>query len=94
MAIEKTPEMLAVARRLVWFDEPEAALDHPYLFLVQVMTLGTTDDVLAVQDQLGMEPFRETLERAPGGSFDARSWCYWNLILDRWPPPPLPVRDL
>ena len=92
MTIASTPAMLAIARRLVWFESPEEALDQPYTFLAQVMTYGTTEDVLTVRRALGMEAFRETLERAPPGIFDARSWSYWNLMCDRWPAPPLPSR--
>lgn len=43
---------------------------------------------------LGDEDLREALDRAPPGIFDPRSWSYWHLVLDRWPPPPLPERKL
>ena len=36
-----TPELLRVARRVVWFKPPEDTLAHPIHFLAQVMTYGT-----------------------------------------------------
>lgn len=94
MTIEPTPELLSMARRLVWFMPPEEALKQPYVFLAQVMTLGGVDDVLTVRHQLGTSVFAEVLDSAPAGVFDPRSWSYWNLMCDRWPPPPLPERHL
>ena len=39
-----TPELLNVARRVVWFKEPEAALADPVHFLAHVMTYGTVEE--------------------------------------------------
>ncbi|MBM9538103.1 hypothetical protein [Desulfobulbus alkaliphilus] len=88
-----TSELLKVARRVVWFKEPEEALAEPVHFLAHVMTYGTVEDLQALQGVVGMEDFREVLEKAPAGVFDARSWAYWNLKCGRVPCPPLPVRQ-
>jgi hypothetical protein len=40
------------------------------------------------------EALRYALDHAPAGVFDPRSWSYWNLILGRYPAPPLPERKL
>jgi hypothetical protein len=87
-----TPELLRVARRMVWFKEPEETLRDPIHFLAHVMTYGNIGDVLAVREIVGNEGFREALEHAPPGVFDPRSWSYWNLMTGRWPAPPMPVR--
>ena len=88
-----TPELLQVARRVVWFKEPEEALAEPVHFLAHLMTYGTVEDLKAVQGVAGLEEFREVLERAPAGVFDARSWAYWHLKCGRVPTPPLPARQ-
>lgn len=85
--------MLRIARKLVWFCSPEEALERPQVFLTQVMTHGTLEDVTFVRKLVGLEPFRTTLENASPGMFDPRSWSYWNLICGRWPAPPLPKRE-
>ena len=88
-----TPELLRVARRVIWFEEPARALADPVQFLAHVMVFGTIEDLGALRAIVGKADYREILEQAPPGIFDARSWAYWNLICDRRPTPPLPVRD-
>ena len=57
------------------------------------MTYGTIPDLQALEGVAGPEEFREVLENAPPGVFDARSWSYWNLKYGPWPAPSLPVRE-
>jgi hypothetical protein len=89
-----TPELLSVAARVVWFKAPSEALTDPAHFLAHVMTYGTVEDLRALEGMAGPSEFRETLEHAPPGVFDARSWAYWNLKCGRAPAPPLPARRL
>ncbi len=91
-ALPVTQELLRVARRVVWFEEPEQALADPVHFLAHVMVFGTVEDLTALRGIVGKGEYREALEHAPPGIFDARSWAYWNLICGRRPAPPLPVR--
>jgi hypothetical protein len=90
--LPKSDELLRVARRVVWFEEPEQALADPVRFLAHVMTYGTVEDLVALRGIIGTDEYREVLEKAPPGIFDARSWAYWNLICGRHPAPPLPQR--
>jgi len=60
-----TPEFLQVARRVVWFQEPEEALADPVHFLAHVMTHGTSEDLRTLQGLVGIDAFREVLARAP-----------------------------
>lgn len=88
----QTPELLKVAERVVWFQPPPDTLAAPVHFLAHVMTYGTVEDLRAIDAFAGPDEFREALENAPPGVFDARSWAYWNLKFGRFPPPPLPER--
>ena len=88
-----TPELLKVAARVVWFKPPGEALAEPEHFLAHVMTYGTPEDLRALQDIVGLNEFREVLDHAPAGVFDARSWAYWHLKCGRAPAPPLPERQ-
>jgi len=92
--LPETRETLAVAARVVWFKPPSETLADPVHFLAHVMTYGTVDDLRALKGVVGPDDFREALENAPPGVFDARSWAYWNLKCGRWPAPPLPVRKV
>lgn len=87
-----TPELLRVARRVIWFEEPARALADPVQFLAHVMVFGTVEDLRALHGIVGKDDYREVLEHAPPGIFDARSWAYWNSVCDCRPEPPLPVR--
>jgi hypothetical protein len=89
-----TPELLAVARRVMWFEESEKALAEPVQFLAHVMVYGGVEDLKALRGIVGKDEYREVLEHAPPGLFDPGSWAYWNLVCDRQPTPPLPVRAL
>jgi hypothetical protein len=88
-----TPELLAVARRVIWFEEPERALADPLQFLAHVMVIGTAEDLRALRGIVTKEDYREVLDNAPPGIFDPRSWAYWNLVCGRRPAPPLPTRS-
>jgi hypothetical protein len=87
-----TSELLRVAQRVIWFEEPERALADPVQFPAHVMVFGTVEDLKALQGIVGKDEYREVLEQAPPGIFDARSRAYWNLVCDRRPAPPLPMR--
>ncbi len=90
--LPETPELLAVAERVVWFRPPRETLAEPVHFLAHVMTYGTVADLRVLNGIIGPNEFREALDNAPAGVFDARSWAYWNLKYRSFPAPPLPVR--
>jgi hypothetical protein len=92
--LQATPELLRVARRVMWFEEPERVFADPVQFLAHVMVFGGVEDLKALRGIVGKDDYREVLEHAPAGVFDVRSWAYWNLVCDRQPTPPLPMRTL
>lgn len=85
-------ELVALARRLFWWKQPEAALADRNRFLGQVMTYGTWADVVQARKYFGDQAFREALQHAPPGVFDARSWTYWHHAFGLSPLLPLPRR--
>ncbi len=91
-SLNLTPEIEAVARRVIWFEEPTVAIANTSRFLAYAMTYGTHRDVAEVRKQLSDNELREALDAAPPGIFDPRSWAYWNLMLGRYPAPPMPDR--
>ena len=84
--------LMALARRLFWWKQPEDVLADLNRFLAQVMTYGTWEDILEARRHFDEKAFREALQHAPPGVFDARSWTYWHHALRLHPVPPLPVR--
>jgi hypothetical protein len=87
-AIPATPQMVEVARRIVWFEEPEKALADPVRFLAYAMTYARHEDMRMIRQYVSDEGMRQALDTAPPGIIDPRSWAYWNLRMGRFPPPP------
>ena len=90
--IPLTPEIAEVAKRVIWFEEPQIAIADPIRFVAYTMTYGTYLDMAIIRQHPSEEDLREALANAPPGIFDGRSWAYWNLKLGRYPAPPMPQR--
>jgi len=93
-SLELTPEIESIARRVVWFEPPSQAISDPKRFLAYVMTYGDDADMRQIRQFMSDAELLETLEQAPAGIFDPRSWAYWNLRLGRYPTPPMPERHI
>lgn len=87
-----TPELLDVAQKTVWFKEPAATIAHPEHFIAYALTYGLHEDVKILRKYVDDDDLREALDHAPPGVFDGRSWAYWNLMMGRYPAPPMPQR--
>jgi hypothetical protein len=85
-------EMRAVAKWVMWFEEPEDAVLYPDRFLAYLMTYGTLEEILTARNYFSDEEFERAIRNAPPGIFDPPSWNYWNLVYKHDPVPPLPGR--
>lgn len=85
--IPLTPQTAEVARRVVWFEEPEKALVDPVRFMAYAMTYAHHTDMRVIRQFVSDDEIREALDSAPPGIIDPRSWAYWNLKMGRFPPP-------
>lgn len=90
--IPVTPQTAAVARRVVWSEDPEKALADPVRFMAHAMTYALHEDMQVIRQYVSDDEFRQALDAAPPGIVDPRSWAYWNLKMGRFPAPPLPRR--
>ena len=88
------PDLLELARRYVWWESPERALERRDLLLCQLMQLGTEEDLALARRTWGDDAFKHALRHAPPGLLDARSWNFWNLFYGNAPVPPPPSRPL
>ena len=86
--IPVTPQTVAVARRVIWFEEPEKALSDPVRFMAYAMTYARPQDMRVIRQYVSDDDLRQALDTAPPGIIDPRSWAYWNLKMGRFPPPP------
>ncbi len=94
ISLPLTGTMRAIAARVVWFEPAEKALADPVRFLAYAMRYATHEDMKAIRAHVSDEDFRRAIDAAPPGIVDPRSWAYWNLLLGRYPAPPMPVRAL
>ncbi len=90
--IPLTPATEALARRLVWFEEPQQALSDTFRFVAYALARATHEDMKLLRAFLNDDDLREALDHAPPGIIDARSWAYWNSKVGRYPAPPMPKR--
>lgn len=90
--MQHSPELLDLARRIIWFEEPQVALRNPVRFLAYLMTYGTAEEITIARRSFSHDDFRYAIENVPPGIMDDRSWAYWNLMIGRYPPPPMPRR--
>jgi hypothetical protein len=92
--IPLNPDTEAVARRLVWFEEPDEALFDPVRFMAYAIAAATHEDMKVLRRYVSDDDFRKALDKAPPGIIDPRSWAYWNSKMGRYPAPPPPKRTL
>lgn len=86
-------DLLAVAKRVVWFESPETAVRQPKRFLAYLMTYGTLEEILVAKRYFSEKEFESVLSDPPPGIFDIHSWNYWNIVFKHVPVPPLPERS-
>ena len=92
--LPQTEEMQALARRLVWFEEPAEALSDPIRFMAYAFERATSEDMSLLRRYVTDAGMREALDTAPPGIIHPRSWAYWNARMGRYPAPSLPRRQL
>jgi len=74
-------ELIAVAKRVNWFDKPEDLLDDPDRFLCYFMQYCQAKDFALVKKHFSPQQFRHALDTAPPGIIDARSRAYWEIVI-------------
>ncbi|MGD0108432.1 MAG: hypothetical protein ABSC06_30995 [Rhodopila sp.] len=65
-------ETEAVARRVVWLEEPAEALEDPIRFMAYAMKHATHEDMKVLRRYVSNEDFCEALDKAPPGIIDQR----------------------
>ena len=94
ISLTLTDALRCAAQRCVWFEPPDDAIKQPARLAAYILAFGSFEDTNALREQLTEIDLRDLLDASPPGIFDGRSWAYWNLMVDRFVTPPLPVRAL
>lgn len=90
--MDYSADLRDVAKRVMWFENADEALQYPKRFLAYLMTFGTLEEILIARKYFSDPDFEAVLADPPPGIFDPRSWTYWNVVYHRHPIPPLPRR--
>lgn len=85
------PDLLRIARKVVWYDQPEQTLAHLDTYLAHLMVYGSSADVAVTGQYVPIEEFRRVLGNAPAGLFTQEVWQKWHKQLGV-PVQPLPRR--
>lgn len=91
---EHPPELIELARRLVWFKPPEETLAWPALLAAHFYEYGTWDDWGLLRRHWGDGRLRDLMAETPPGIVSPRSWNWWNLVYRPEAPLPMPVRRI
>ena len=68
-----TPELLRVAKRIIWFKPPEEALDNPVELMAYAMKHSTDEDMALLLEHVGETACgRQSTTPRPGSSALAR----------------------
>ena len=76
-------ELIKVAQRINWFDNPEKLLNNPRRFLCYFMQYCQFNDIPIVKKYFSKQQFRKALDTAPPGIIDVRSKAYWEIVLPK-----------
>lgn len=69
--------------RYIWWKTLEAALHYPDRLIVQVMDMGTFEDMRALVLVIREDRLTDILRHADPGWFRPQSWAYWHYRLQR-----------
>ena len=84
----------AMARKYVWWQSPERALQDRRLLLAQMMTLATADDTRWLVSRVPAAELRGVLREPPAGVFNRRSWAFRRRRLGLDPAVPVIRQEL
>ncbi len=76
-------QLIEIAKRVNWFDNPETLLNNTGRFLWYFMQYCQAKDFAAVKKSFAQQQFREALDTAPPGIIDARSRAYWEVVIPK-----------
>jgi len=88
------PRARKLARRYIWWEPPAKTLANLPRFLAHAMNLATWEDQVWLETHFSRDRLRMALQRAPVGTFTARSWNFWHVRLGTRSIPRLPQKDI
>lgn len=91
--LPETKDLLALAKRVVWFENPSDACKDPDQLVLHALQYGTDRDLEVLMKYVDLEQIKDLLKTARPGILDERSWSYWHVKTGTYPAPPMPERS-
>lgn len=89
-------ELERLARRYSWDMTMEEVPRWPHRLLRRVMDMGTFEDILSMEHNIGRDELTRALLTAEAGELRPKSWTFWHyrlgLVAYDMSCPPLPTR--
>lgn len=70
--------ILRLSKKYIWWEKPEDMLSRPNRVLVQVMDLGTQEDVQLMVSVVGLDRLKTVLAGSGPGQLSAENWVFWH----------------
>ena len=80
-----------LARKYLWWMNPDEAVGDEERLVAQVMNMGTFEDIRLIEKDLGDEYLRRVVKNARPGYFDEKAWAYWHYRLGLAKPDKVPA---
>ena len=89
--------MHRLAKKYIWWQPPDSAVQNPFRVLAGTMNLGSLEDYHTILLTFGKSVLAEVLGCAAPGWLNPKSWTFWHHVLDlievTEPAPPVPQRN-
>lgn len=87
-----------MAEKYLWWKREDDRSFNPKRIMVQVMTMGTWEDMVALERIMDFEKLKDALKETPSGVMNERSWHFWHyrlgLVEVDGDVPPMPRRQI
>ena len=81
------------ARRYIWWETTNGAMEYPQKILAQIMNIGVWNDMCKLVELFPQKELENILNAADIGQFNERSWHFWHNRFKK-KIPPMPKRIL
>ena len=93
-AVPDDERIVAIARKVAWWDDAARTRARPELFIARVLAQGSAEDVIDIAAVFGQAALRRAVKKAPGSVLNARARHYWELVLGLPHTPPPSARSM
>ena len=85
-------ELTDIARRVVWYQDPQMTIQSPTVFLSHAFRYGSLTDWVEIEKYFSLSVILDVLNDPQVGIIDPVSWHFWHVYYGILPVPPLPTR--